>query len=55
MCEVLPGRFRPESEAQLRRLGYRFAWIRGAELVPTDRIAGDPSYRWPNYWFSVKL
>lgn len=55
MCEVLPGRFRTESEGLLKKHGYRFGWIKESRIVPMDRMVGDPSYRCLNYYFSTRL
>ena len=55
ICEVLPGRFRPETEEQLTRLGYKFSWIRDGKLVPMRRLQPDAQYRDPNFYFSTHL
>lgn len=55
ICEVLPGRFRFETEGQLGKLGYKFAWIRDGKLVPMQNLRPDTQYRYPNFYFSIHL
>ena len=53
VCEVLHDRTERELDAILRPLGYRFFWIGPAGLVERE-LAGDPSYRHPNYLFTAR-
>jgi FkbM family methyltransferase len=55
ICEVLPGRFRGETEERLASLGYRFAWICDGKLVPMERIRPDTQYLNLNFYFSTHL
>ncbi len=55
ICEVLPGRFRAETEERLASLGYRFAWICDGKLVRMQRIQPDTQYLNPNFYFSTHL
>jgi FkbM family methyltransferase len=55
ICEVLPGRFRAETEDRLASLGYRFAWICDGKLVRMQRIRPDTHYLNPNFYFSTHL
>ncbi len=55
ICEVLPGRFRGETEERLTSLGYRFAWICNGKLVPMQKIRPDTQYRNLNFYFSTYL
>jgi len=54
LCEVLAGRTEPQLEELLGPVGYFYYWVRSAGLVPRKQIRGDPTYRHPNYLFSVK-
>lgn len=54
VCEVLYGRTERELADLLGPLGYRFFWVSGDGLVRRDAIAGDPTYRHPNYLFTTR-
>jgi FkbM family methyltransferase len=54
ICEVLHGRSERELSELLAPLGYRFYWVSGRGLVRHAEVAGDPSYRHPNYLFSTR-
>jgi FkbM family methyltransferase len=54
ICEVLYGRTERELEGLLGPLGYRYYWVSGDGLVRHDRLAGDPTYKHPNYLFTVR-
>ena len=54
LCEVLRGRTERDLEALLGPLGYSYYWITSRALHRRDRIAGDPTYRFPNYLFTVR-
>jgi len=54
LCEVLYGRTERELGELLGPLGYRFFWLGGDGLVHHDALAGDPTYRHPNYLFTVR-
>ncbi len=54
ICEVLPGRFAPETQSLLEEYGYRFYWITGSGLVSKQTIEGDRNYRYQNFFFTTK-
>jgi FkbM family methyltransferase len=54
LCEVLYGRTERELADLLGPLGYRFFWVSGDGLVRHTALAGDPTYRHPNYLFTVR-
>ncbi len=54
ICEVLYGRTEQQLADILGPLGYSFYWIRGSGLERHERIAGDPTYRQPNYLFTTR-
>jgi len=52
-CEVLHGRTERRLEELLGPLGYKYYWVTEQGPVRRDTIAGDPTYRFPNYVFST--
>lgn len=54
LCEVLYGRTERALAELLGPLGYRFFWVSGDGLVRHEAIAGDPTYRHPNYLFTTR-
>ena len=54
ICEVLYGRTEQALAEVMGPLGYQFYWISGEGLVRHDAIAGDPTYRYPNYLFTTR-
>lgn len=52
ICEVLHHRTERELESILKPLGYRFFWINGSGLSERTVVAGDATYRYPNYLFT---
>jgi FkbM family methyltransferase len=54
ICEVLMGRTEQALEELMSSFGYRFYRITEHGLVPSTRLAGDETYREPNYLFSTR-
>ena len=54
LCEVLHGRTEGDLESIVGRLGYTRYWITAEGLRPRDQVVGDPTYRFPNYLFTVR-
>ena len=54
LCEVLHGRTERELSDLLGPLGYRFFWVSADGLVRHTALAGDPTYRHPNYLFTTR-
>ena len=54
VCEVLYGRTERELADLLAPLGYRFFWVSDGGLIRHDALAGDPTYRHPNYLFTAR-
>lgn len=54
LCEVLHGRTEADLESIVERFGYARYWITAEGLRPRDRVVGDPTYRFPNYLFTVR-
>lgn len=55
ICEVLCGRTERALADLLAPLGYAFVWLSGDGPVRRDVLAGDPTYRHPNYWFTTRV
>ena len=54
LVEVLHGRTERDLEQILGPLGYRYYWVGDRGLTRTDTINGDPTYRYPNYFFTTE-
>ena len=54
VCEVLRDRTETELETLLAPLGYTYYWITRDRLIRRSSIAGDPTYRFPNYLFTAR-
>jgi FkbM family methyltransferase len=54
LCEVLHGRTEGDLDSIVESLGYARYWITAEGLHPRDRVVGDPTYRFPNYLFTVR-
>jgi len=54
ICEVLHGLTEAGLHAELDRFGYRYFAITPRGLEPRPRIAGDPTYRAPNWLFATE-
>lgn len=54
ICEVLAGRSETELERVLDGLGYRLFAVSENGLRAREHIVGDPSYRHPNYLFTMR-
>jgi len=54
LCEVLHGRTETNLEVIVGALGYTAYWITSEGLHKRDHIVGDPTYRFPNYLFTIR-
>jgi FkbM family methyltransferase len=54
VCEVLRGRTESDLEDVLRPFGYQYYSISRTGLCRRSRIAGDPTYRFPNYLLTAR-
>jgi FkbM family methyltransferase len=54
ICEVLHGRTEEKLEDIMRPLGYKFYWMSNEGLLLKDKIVGDPTYKYPNYFFTKR-
>ena len=52
IAEVLAGRNETAQQSILAAHGYRWFWLTKRGPVAVDQIAGDPTYRFPNYLYA---